>query len=106
MKLRNILFIIISFFLVSMISNLYFNIKINVLSIQLEEVKNEILELEIEKSKTFEHHVDKFSISNIEKLSRENNFKRLDVRNKKFDLVRPYKLSEDSKPIFVLGYGK
>ena len=37
---------------------------------------------------------------------KEINFKRLDIHKKNFDLVRPYKLIEDSNPVIVLGFGK
>ena len=72
------------------------------------EIKNDviILILEIEKSKVHLKHTEEFSIGNIEKLSKEINFKRLDVHKKNFDLVRPYKLIEDSNPVIVLGFGK
>ena len=80
--------------------------KINVMSSDLEQIRNEILILEIEKSKVHLKHTEEFSIGNIEILSREINFSRLDVYNKNFDLVRPYKLIENSNPIIVMGFGK
>jgi len=106
MKFKNIMFLMLSIYLLSMSANLYFNMKINVLSNDLLEIKNEILQLEIEKSRVHLKHTEQFSIGNIEKLSKEINFKRLDIYNKNFDLVRPYKLIEDTKPIIVLGFGK
>lgn len=106
MKLRNLLYIMICAFLSSAFLNLYFNMQINVLSIELEEIKNEIVELEVEKSQSQLMHIEAFSINNIEKISREINFKRLDVRNKRLDLVLPYKLAEDMSPISVLGFEK
>ena len=106
MKFKNIMFLMLSIFLFSMSTNLYFNMKINVLSGELAEIKNDILQLEIEKSRVHLKHTEKFSIGNIEKLSKEINFKRLDIHNKNYDLVRPYKLMEDTKPIIVLGFGK
>ena len=106
MKFKNIMFLMLSIFLFSMSTNLYFNMKINVLSGELAEIKNDILQLEIEKSRVHLKHTEKFSIGNIEKLSKEINFKRLDIHNKNYDLVRPYKLIEDTKPIIVLGFGK
>ena len=96
----------LSVFLLSMMANLYFNMKINILSSDLEQIRNEILQLEIERSKVHLKHTEEFSIGNIEKLSKEINFKRLDIHKKNFDLVRPYKLIEDSNPIIVLGFGK
>ena len=106
MKFKNIMFSMISVFILSMLSNLYFNMKINVLSSDLEQIRNEILQLEIEKSKVHLKHTEEFSIGNIEKLSEKINFKRLDIHNKNFDLVRPYKIIEDSGPVIVMGYGK
>ena len=106
MKFKNIMFLILSIFILSMSTNLYFNMKINVLSGELAEIKNDILQLEIEKSRVHLKHTEKFSIGNIEKLSKEINFKRLDIQKKNFDLVRPYKLIENSNPIIVLGFRK
>ncbi len=106
MKFKNIMFLMLSIFLLSMSTNLYFNMKINGLSSDLEQIKNEIRHLEIEKSKVYLKHTEQFSIGNIEKLSKEINFQRLDIHNKNLDLVRPYKLIEDTKPIIVLGFGK
>ena len=53
MKFRNIMLLMASVFILSMLSDLYFNLKINELSIDLEHVNNEILQLEIEKSYSF-----------------------------------------------------
>ena len=106
MKFRNIMLLMASVFILSMLSDLYFNLKINELSNELEQINNEIFILEIEKSTTYLKHTEEFSIGNIEKLSKEINFKRLDVHKKNFDLVRPYKLIEDSNPVIVLGFGK
>ena len=106
MKFKNIMFLILSIFILSMSTNLYFNMKINVLSSNLEQIRNEISQLEIEKSKVHLKHTEQFSIGNIEKLSKEINFKRLDIHKKNYDLVRPYKLIEDSNPIIVMGFGK
>ena len=51
MKFRNIMLLMASVFILSMLSDLYFNLKINELSSDLEQINNEILILEIEKSK-------------------------------------------------------
>ena len=106
MKFRNIMLLMASVFILSMLSDLYFNLKINELSSDLEQINNEILILQIEKSKVHLKHTEEFSIGNIEKLSKEINFKRLDIQKKNIDLVRPYKLIENSNPIIVLGFGK
>ena len=106
MKFRNIMLLMASVFILSMLSDLYFNLKINELSSDLEQINNEIFILEIEKSKVHLKHTEEFSIGNIEKLSKEINFKRLDIQKKNFDLIRPYKLIENYNPIIVLGFGK
>ena len=106
MKFRNIMLLMASFFILSMLSDLYFNLKINELSSDLEQINDEILILEIEKSKVHLKHTEEFSIGNIEKLSKEISFKRLDIQKKNIDLVRPYKLIENSNPVIVLGFGK
>ena len=51
MKFRNIMLLMASVFILSMLSDLYFNLKINELSSDLEQINNEISILEIEKSK-------------------------------------------------------
>ena len=106
MKFRNIMLLMASIFILSMLSDLYFNLKINELSSDLEQINDEILILEIEKSKVHLKHTEEFSIGNIEKLSKEISFKRLDIQKKNIDLVRPYKLIENSNPVIVLGFGK
>jgi len=106
MKFRNIMLLMASVFILSMLSDLYFNLKINELSSDLEQINDEILILEIEKSKVHLKHTEEFSIGNIEKLSKEISFKRLDIQKKNIDLVRPYKLIENSNPVIVLGFGK
>ena len=53
--------------------------KMNILSSDLEQIRNEILQLEIERSKVHLKHTEEFSIGNIEKLSKEINFNRLDI---------------------------
>ena len=106
MKFRNIMLLMASVFILSMLSDLYFNLKINELSSDLEQINDEILILEIEKSKVYLKHTEEFSIGNIEKLSKEISFKRLDIQKKNIDLVRPYKLIENSNPVIVLGFGK
>ena len=53
MKFRNIMLLMASVFILSMLSDLYYNLKINELSSDLEQINNEILQLEIEKSKVY-----------------------------------------------------
>tara|TARA_S200000501_G_C20830400_1_gene746954 strand:+ start:946 stop:1269 length:324 start_codon:yes stop_codon:yes gene_type:complete len=105
MKIRNLLFSFIAIFLISMVTNLYFNLKINTLSEEISKIKIEIVELEIEKSNTELKHIKTFSTRNIELLSRTLNYKRLDIHNKNIDLVKPYKLEDENKTIIVSGFG-
>jgi len=88
-----------------MVTNLYFNLKINTLSEEISNIKIEIVELEIEKSNTELKHIKTFSTRNIELLSRTLNYKRLDIHNKNIDLVKPYKLEDENKTIIVSGFG-
>ena len=103
MKIRNLLFSFIAIFLISMVTNLYFNLKINTLSEEISNIKIEIVELEIEKSNTELKHIKTFSTRNIELLSKTLNYKRLDIHNKNIDLVKPYKLEDENKTIIVSG---
>lgn len=105
MKIRSLLFSFIVFFLISMVTNLYFNLKINTLSEEISNIKIEIVELEIEKSNTELKHIKTFSTRNIELLSKTLNYKRLDIHNKNIDLVKPYKLEDENKTIIVSGFG-
>jgi len=105
MKLRNLLFSFISIFIISMVSNLYFNLKINNLFEELSTLKTELVELEVEKSNTHLIYIKSFSTSNMELLSKSMNYRRLDIHNKNKNLVKPYKLEDGNKPIVVLGFG-
>jgi hypothetical protein len=105
MKFRNLLFSFIAMFIISMVSNLYFNLKINTLSEELSSLKTELVELEVDKSNTHLMYIESFSTSNMEILSKSMNYRRLDIHNKNIDLVKPYKLEDEDKPIVVLGFG-
>ena len=105
MKLRNLLFSFIAMFIISMVSNLYFNLKINNLFEELSTLKTELVELEVEKSNTHLIYIKSFSTSNMELLSKSMNYRRLDIHNKNKNLVKPYKLEDGNKPIVVLGFG-
>ena len=105
MKLRNLLFSFIAIFIISMVSNLYFNLKINNLFEELSTLKTELVELEVEKSNTHLIYIKSFSTSNMELLSKSMNYRRLDIHNKNKNLVKPYKLEDEDKPIVVLGFG-
>lgn len=88
-----------------MVSNLYFNLKINNLFEELSTLKTELVELEVEKSNTHLIYIKSFSTSNMELLSKSMNYRRLDIHNKNKNLVKPYKLEDGNKPIVVLGFG-
>ena len=105
MKFRNFLFLFTAIFVISMVSNLYFNLKINTLSEELSTIKIELVELEVEKSNTHLVFIKSFSTSNMDLLSKNLDFRRLDIHNKNIDLVKPYKLEDEDKPIVVLGFG-
>ena len=105
MKFRNLLFSFIAMFIISMVSNLYFNLKINNLSEELSSLKTELVELEVDKSNTRLMYIESFSTSNMELLSKSMDYRRLDIHNKNIDLVKPYKLEDVEKPIVVLGFG-
>ena len=45
------------------------------------------------------------ALENMDLLSKNLNFRRLDIHNKNIDLVKPYKLEDEVKPIVVLGFG-
>lgn len=92
-------------FIISMVSNLYFNLKINNLFEELSTLKTELVELEVEKSNTHLIYIKSFSTSNMELLSKSMNYRRLDIHNKNKNLVKPYKLEDGNKPIVVLGFG-
>ena len=59
-----------------MVTNLYFNLKINNLSEQLSSLKTELVELEIDKSNTHLMYIESFSTSNMELLSKSMNYRR------------------------------
>tara|TARA_B100001769_G_C21688546_1_gene380820 strand:+ start:183 stop:506 length:324 start_codon:yes stop_codon:yes gene_type:complete len=105
MKFRNFLFLFIAMFVTSMVTNLYFNLKINTLSEELSTIKIELVELEVEYSNTHLMYIKSFSTSNMDILSKNLNFRRLDIHNKNKDLVKPYKLEDENRPIVVLGFG-
>ena len=88
-----------------MVTNLYFNLKINNLSEELSSLKTELVELEVDKSNTHLMYIASFSTSNMELLSKSMNYRRLDIHNKNIDLVKPYKLEDGDKQIAVLGFG-
>ena len=103
MKLKNFLFIIVISIFSSLIWNLYTNMKINELSINLSIVNQDIIELEILKDQTFNLYQERYSIQNIEKISDSINFKKLDVYIVSKDLSSPYKVDSEIIEIDILG---
>jgi len=104
MKLKNILLVLFTFSFLSVILNLLTNTQINILSSQLSNLNNEIIDLQIEKEVTYNLFQDKFSIKNIDELSKSFNFIRLDVFTIKSDLIAPYKILETTNEVEVLSY--
>tara|TARA_B100001173_G_scaffold264923_1_gene239731 strand:- start:411 stop:734 length:324 start_codon:yes stop_codon:yes gene_type:complete len=95
MKLKNFLFFLIVSIFVSLVGNLYTNMKINEVSKDLSIVNKDIIELQIVKDQTFNLHQEKFSIQNIEKISALLNYEKLDVFIINKNLSSPYKLDSE-----------
>ena len=86
---------------------LLLNIKINELSNSITDLSLEISNLERERAFLRIKHSETFSISNIEKLSKENSYIRLNISQKINELEVPYKFNEiDSDKISILGFSK
>tara|TARA_Y100000748_G_C15124254_1_gene343506 strand:+ start:216 stop:539 length:324 start_codon:yes stop_codon:yes gene_type:complete len=103
MKLKNFLFFLVVSIFVSLIGNLFTNIKINEISKNLSTVNNEIVKLQIIKDQTFNLYQEHFSIQNIEKLSASLNYEKLDVYIINKNLSSPYKLDSELVQIDILG---
>jgi|TARA_B100001093_G_C26837003_1_gene1018794 hypothetical protein len=103
MKLKNFLFILVVSIFVSLVGNLYTNMKINEVSKNLSSVNNDIVELQIIKDQTFNLYQEQFSIQNIEKISASLNYKKLDVFIINKNLSSPYKLDSELVQIDILG---
>tara|TARA_B100000927_G_scaffold87494_1_gene70529 strand:- start:3644 stop:3967 length:324 start_codon:yes stop_codon:yes gene_type:complete len=103
MKLKNfLLFLVVSIF-VSLVGNLYTNMKINEVSKNLTIVNKDIVELQIIKDQTFNLYQEQFSIQNIEKISALLNYEKLDVLIVNKNLSSPYKLNSELVQIDILG---
>ena len=103
MKLKNfLLFLVVSIF-VSLVGNLYTNMKINEVSKNLTIINKDIVELQIIKDQTFNLYQEKFSIQNIEKISALLNYEKLDVLIVNKNLSSPYKLNSELVQIDILG---
>lgn len=86
---------------------LLLNIKINELSNSITDLNLEISNLERERAFLRIKHSETFSISNIEKLSKENSYIRLNISQKINELEVPYKFNEiDTDKISILGFSK
>ena len=103
MKLKNFLFFLVLSIFVSLLGNLYTNMKINEVSKNLSIVNKDIVELQIIKDQTFNLYQEQFSIENIEKISASLNYKKLDVYIINKNLSSPYKLDSELVQIDILG---
>ena len=103
MKLKNFLFLLVVSIFVSLVGNLYTNMKINEVSKNLSIVNKDIVELQIIKEQTFNLYQEQFSIENIEKISASLNYKKLDVFIINKNLSSPYKLNSELVQIDILG---
>ena len=91
----------------SVIFNLYLNLEINSISSEINKLNVAIIELEREKQATHILFIEKYSIQNIDLLSKDNSYTRLDIQQTNKNLVAPYKSkSENSETTTVLGFGK
>ena len=103
MKLKHLLFFIIISLFSSLVGNLYTNMKINELSKNLSVINEDVVELQIRKDQTFNLYQEKFSIQNIENISKSLNFKKLDVYIINKNLSSPYKVDSELDQIEILG---
>ena len=103
MKLKHFLFFIIISLLSSLVGNLYTNMKINELSKNLSVINEDVVALQIRKDQTFNLYQEKFSIQNIENISKSLNFKKLDVYIINKNLSSPYKIDSELDQIEILG---
>lgn len=103
MKLKHFLFFMIISLLSSLVGNLYTNMKINELSKNLSVINEDVVELQIRKDQTFNLYQEKFSIQNIESISKSLNYKKLDVYIINKNLSPPYKIDSELDQIEILG---
>ncbi len=103
MKLKHFLFFIIISLFSSLVGNLYINMKINELSKNLSVINEDVVALQIRKDQTFNLYQEKFSIQNIENISKSLNFKKLDVYIINKNLSSPYKIDSELDQIEILG---
>ena len=99
-----IMFISIFF---SVVLNLHLNLEINSLASELESLNYEIINLEREKQSVEILYLEKYSIQNIDLLSKNDSYTRLDIQQTNKDLQAPYKSqSNNGDEVTVLGFGK
>ena len=103
MKLKHFLFFIIISLFSSLVGNLYINMKINELSKNLSVINEDVVALQIRKDQTFNLYQEKFSIQNIENISKSLNFKKLDVYIINKNLSSTYKIDSELDQIEILG---
>ncbi len=104
MKLKIFLYSIAVSMFISISIHLITNTRIILLSEQLSSVNSELVKLQLEKELTSNLYQEKFSIENIEKISKGYNFKKLDVFVVNTNLISPYKLNEEISQVSVLGF--
>ena len=91
----------------SVVFNLYLNLEINSLASELNKVNFEIIDLERKKQSVEILYIEKYSIQNIDLLSKNNSYTRLDIHQTNRDLEAPYRSkSSDSDSATILGFGK
>ncbi|MDA2969979.1 MAG: hypothetical protein O3A48_00210 [Actinomycetota bacterium] len=104
MKLKSVLFVLFALSFFSIILSLLTNTQVNILSSQLTTLNRQLVELEIEKESTSNIFQEKYSIKNIDELSKSYNFVRLDVFTIKSDLIPPYKILDKNIEVDILSY--
>tara|TARA_B100000902_G_C27321445_1_gene924888 strand:+ start:920 stop:1243 length:324 start_codon:yes stop_codon:yes gene_type:complete len=91
----------------SVVLNLHLNLEINSLASELERLNYEIINLEREKQSVEILYLEKYSIQNIDLLSKNNAYTRLDIQQTNKDLKAPYKSkSNNDDGATILGFGK
>ena len=93
-------------FLGSVLANLITNITINNLSDELSNLNSELIELEIQSDLTKYLYEEKYSIVNIDKISKDLNMRKLEVKVVNKNLTIPYKShtnNEEPKTLGIFG---
>jgi hypothetical protein len=91
----------------SVVIDLHLNLEINSLASELESLNYEIINLEREKQNVEILYLEKYSIQNIDLLSKINSYTRLDIQQTNKYLKAPYKSkSNNGDEATVLGFSK